>query len=121
MDCMEGKVINFERNTVQVRGYVFSKEEMIMYRILGVYNSVCARGLLDKAYMARFMDGFVNEDEDEIAIAETGSFMVDGGKMVDVLSVIVFKDIQSMQLYVIKNKELYLDDLVDKSFNGMFN
>ena len=105
-------------NTIRSRGYVFSDEEMRSYRIKGIYNSMTDADYMDLEYMERFISRCFNPGLGEIAISES-AINTSGRNPVRILSVIVFSDIESMELFVLANKALYLES--DPTMNGRMN
>jgi len=129
--------------TVRARNYVFSKDEMLKYRIVGIYNSIGEISRMSNSYIVKFAEGVYNKFAGEIATVETsiqvfplgkkgdkdevgdGEMQVDGSfgtfqkhtNPLKVVSVIVFVDRMSWELYALKNIELYGEE----SLLGMRN
>lgn len=114
MDTMTG----FRNNIVRARGYEFSDEQMRCYRIKGVFNSMVDADYCNEAYMESFIMGCYNPGIGEAAISES-AIRSAGKGFVRILSVIVFADVESMELYILANKRLYL--AVDRTMNGRMN
>lgn len=105
-------------NIIRSRGYEFTEQEMRSYRIVGVFNSMTDADYMNEAYMEDFIAGCYDPRKGEITIAESAIHTTEGG-MVRILSVIVFADVQSMELYILANPKLYLP--VDRSMGGRMN
>lgn len=111
-------MIDFRNNTVRSRGYTFTEEEMRSFRIVGVFNSMTDADYMDERYMDAFIAGCFDPRKGEITIAESAIHSVGSG-MIRILSVIVFADVQSMELYILANPKLYLP--VDRTMGGRMN
>jgi hypothetical protein len=120
---------DFERDsrTVRARNYVFSKDELVSYRILGVYNSIGEIDIMNDAYVTRYANQVFRKDLGQVAAIETSiqTFPIEGktqGVMgedgvlrhipmrsnpLKVVSVIVFEDEFSWNVFAMKNKGLY--------------
>ncbi len=119
-----------ELRTIRARDYTFSKREMVSYRILGVYNSVGEMGIMSNRYINNYARGLFNPLKGEIAVIETSvkTFPI-AGKFQDILgndgeihnipmrsnplkivSVIVFADEVSWNLFAIQNRKVYGDE-----------
>ena len=105
-------------NTIRSRGYVFSEGEMRSYRIKGIYNSMTDADYMDLEYMERFIRRCFNPALGECAISES-AINTSGRNPVRILSVIVFCDMESLELFVLANKSLYLG--ADPTMNGRMN
>ena len=92
---------------------------MRSYRILGVYNSMTDIDYMSSSYVDEFIAGCYDPRKGEITIAESAIRSTESGGLVRVLSVIVFADIYSMELYIMANPRLYL--LVDRTMGGRLN
>jgi hypothetical protein len=114
MDVM----LNFRNNTIRSRGYEFTDEEMRSFRILGVFNSLADVDYMDEAYVDRFAAGCYDAEKGEVCITESAIHSGKNG-LIRILSVIVFADVQSMELFVLANKKLYMT--VDRTLNGRMN
>lgn len=90
---------------MRARNYEFSEDEMRKFRIKGVYNSMTDADYMNLSYMERFIEGCYDPRLGEVAISESAIFSVGRG-LVRVLSVIVFADVESMELYVLANQKL---------------
>jgi len=113
-----GVMVNFRNNTVRSRGYEFSDEEMRSFRIVGVYNSMTDADYMNEAYVDSFAAGCYDARKGEVCITESAIHTTTRG-MIRILSVIVFADVQSMELFVLANPKLYLP--VDRTLNGRMN
>ena len=109
---------DFRNNTVKARGYIFSDAEMKSFRIKGVYNSMADADYMNEQYMDQFINGCYDPGKGEMAISESAILPLGKG-LVRVLSVIVFYDVMSMELYILANPGLYLP--VDRTMNGRLN
>ncbi len=119
-----------ELRTIRARDYTFSKKEMISYRILGVYNSVGEMRVMSNRYINEYASRVFNPLKGEIAVIETSikTFPI-AGKFQDILgsdgeirsvpmrsnplkivSVIVFADEVSWNLFAIQNRKVYGDE-----------
>lgn len=105
-------------NTIRARGYVFTKEQMASYRIKGVYNSTADVDYMDENYMIEFTGRCYDPTAGECAIRESAIRIIDG-KAIRVLSVIVFYDLPSLELYMLANQGLYLP--LDRNMGGRLN
>ena len=99
--------MNLKRNLIRARGYRLTAEEMRVNRIIGVYNSVGMN--LGIEYVERFARDQYYEEKGEVVIIERNVEMVSGVYM-DVVSVIVFKNLISMQVFVLRHGDTYLRD-----------
>ena len=126
-----------EFRTIRARGYTFSKKEMVSYRILGVYNSVGEMGVMSNRYINDYTRRLFNPLKGEIAVIETSikTFPIEGkfqdvvgkdGEMREVpmrsnplkiVSVIVFADEVSWNLFAIQNREVYGDEGIKTLLN----
>lgn len=111
-------MIDFKNNTVRSRDYIFTDEEMISFRIRGVFNSTTDVDYMDQLYMEDFITGCYEPRKGECAIAESAIKTVGTG-LVRILSVIVFEDTPSMELFILRNPKLYLVN--DISMGGRMN
>ncbi len=97
--------MSFKRNVIRARGYRLSPEEIRVNRIVGVFNSFGEE--LSVGYIEAFARGQCDEDRGETMIVERNIVDVDGVSM-DVVSVIVFKDLVSLQMFVLRHGGVYL-------------
>lgn len=111
-------MLNFRNNTIRARGYIFTREEMKRFRIVGVYNSMTDADYMNERYVNEFIMGCYDPLKGEIAISES-AIHTTGRGLIRVLSVIVFADVPSMELYILANTGLYLP--VDRTMNGRMN
>jgi hypothetical protein len=109
---------DLRNNFVRARNYEFSDAEMKSFRIKGVYNSMADADYMNTEYMDRFIEGCYNAEVGEMAISESAIFTTEKG-LVRVLSVIVFYDGPSMELYILANQKIYLP--ADRTMNGRLN
>lgn len=117
---MARRVVTVRRNILRARNYKFSRKEMMLFQILGVYNSVSRAEDMNNDYVNTFVRMHFDPGCGEIALSEK-YFFNEGDVEMCVLSVVVFVSLFGMQLYMIKFKKEYLGIAKDKSFNGMFN
>lgn len=113
-----GVMTDFKNRLVRARNFEFTEDEMVRYRIVGVFNSMADADYANTEYLERFIAGCYDEKKGEIAISESAIYK-SGSGLVRVLSVIVFADVESMELYVLANQSLYLP--VDRTMNGRMN
>jgi hypothetical protein len=113
-------MVNFRNNTVRSRGYEFSEDEMRRFRIKGVYNSMADADYMDTGYVDSFINGCYDPRKGEVSISESAIHTGGEGRgLVRILSVIVFSDAESMELFILANPKLYLT--VDRTMNGRMN
>lgn len=117
---MSKRVRDRKMNVLRARDYRFGPEEIRLFRILGVYNSVSRVNDMDEGYVRRFIESHFISDYGEIALSEKAFFNEYGEEMC-ILSVVIFADLFAMQLYVIKFKDVYLEGVKDRSLMGKFN
>lgn len=111
--------MNLKRNYIRARGYRLSPHEMRVNRIIGVFNSI-GDGL-DIGYIEMFAKGQCDEVSGETMIIEINKEEVDGISM-DVVSVIVFKDLMSLQMFVLRHGNVYLrESKFYKGFPSLMN
>ena len=114
-----------ELRTIRARNYVLSVAEMRTYRIVGVFNSIGEVERMSNDYIKKFALGVHDGYRGEVAMIETSiqTFKTNAeaveegeewkgkkkGKSnpLKVVSVIVFANVQSCQLFALKNFELY--------------
>jgi hypothetical protein len=111
--------MSFKRNVIRARGYRLSPEEIRVNRIVGVFNSFGEE--LSAGYIEAFARGQCDEDRGETMIVERNIVDVDGVSM-DVVSVIVFKDLVSLQMFVLRHGKVYLrESKFYKGFPSLMN
>lgn len=113
-----GVMTDYRNRFVRSRNYEFTEDQMRKYRIVGVFNSIADVDYMNEDYMDRFIVGCYDSNRGENAISESGIYNGVCG-IVRILSVIVFSDVESMELYILSNPGLYLP--VDRSMNGRMN
>jgi len=111
-----------ELRMIRARNYVLSVAEMRTYRIVGVFNSIGEVERMSNDYIKKFALGVHDGYRGEVAMIETSLqvFKADVEKgeewrgeekgksnPLKVVSVIVFANVQSCQLFALKNIELY--------------
>ena len=113
------EIMDFLRNyTIRARGYTFSDSEMRSYRIKGVYNSMTDPDYLDVGYMECFIRGCYNPSLGEACISESAIRTTERG-VIRILSVIVFHDEPSMEMFCFAHQGLYFS--CDRTLNGRMN
>lgn len=115
---MDKKVGILRNNIVRSRSYEFTEEEMRSFRIVKVCNSMSDADYMSERYIDEFIAGCFDPRKGEITIAESAIQTTERG-MIRVLSVIVFADVQSMELYILANPKLYLP--IDRTMGGRLN
>jgi hypothetical protein len=115
---MDKKVDILRNNIIRSRGYEFTEDEMRSFRIVKVCNSMTDADYMDERYIDSFIQSCFDPRKGEITIAESAIQTVGSG-MVRVLSVIVFVDVESMELFILANPKLYLP--VDRTMGGRMN
>lgn len=110
----------FDSNLVMARGYQFSDEEVRRFRIKAVYNSSGDIDYMEEGYIEDFVRRNVSLEGGEGYVLESAIRFVKGqAVLVRIVSLIVFADVESMELYVLAHQELYLD--TDKTLGGKMN
>jgi hypothetical protein len=125
MEKGEG-IMDFKYDTIYARNCKLSKEDMRKYRIRGVYNSICDTEYFGEEYIDRFAAGVCRKGSEEVTISETGIKTIRNRNTgetnsVRILSVIVFADVHSMELFVLANQGVYMVKGQDKSMGGRLN
>lgn len=113
MDTIKTKDM-FEKSlrTIKAQNKVFSAEQMEKYRIRGIYNSFGYIEDMGDKFIMDFARRSHRPERGEIAIIESGIKEKDG-MMCKVVSVIVFEDIWSWQMFAIRFKGIYLKSIED--------
>ena len=99
--------MNLKRNYIRARGYRLSPHEMRVNRIIGVFNSIGDRLSVD--YIEMFANSQCDGAIGEVMIIEKNVEVIEGIEL-DVVSVIVFKDLVSLQMFVLRHGNVYLRD-----------
>lgn len=116
----EGLMKIFDSNVVMARGYTFSDDEIRRFRIKAVYNSSGDIDYMESDYIDDFVHRNVSLEGGEGYVMESAIRFVSGQKvLVKVVSLIVFDDVESMELYVLAHQELYLS--TDRTLGGKMN
>lgn len=111
------KELDRELRTIQTRDYVFSKEQIRSFRIKGIFNSIGEIDKMGEEFITKFAESLYRQEIGEIAVVETAikSFPMPGdvygeGKEMNplkIVSIIVFTDVWSWQMYALKNLDIY--------------
>lgn len=111
------KELDKELRTVRTRDYVFSKEQMRSFRIKGVFNSIGEIDKMGDSFIESFAESLYRKEIGEIAVVETAikGFPVSRDvydekrreNPLKIVSVIVFADVWSWQMYGLKNMDVY--------------
>lgn len=102
-----------ELRTIKARDYVFTPGEMSRFRIRGVFNSVGEIERMGDEYIQTFSRSVVRADQGEIGVIEVSIKSMPDIEIknpLKVISVIVFVDIWSWQMYAMVNKDIYLHE-----------
>lgn len=111
--------MSFRLNYIRARGYRLSPEELRVNRIVGVYNSV---GIgLDAGYIEQYASSVCYVGRGEVMIVEVNKEDVNG-VLLDVVSVIVFKDLLSLHTFAMRHGMVYFGDRnMGKGFPALLN
>jgi hypothetical protein len=101
-------LMGLRNNIIRARGYRLSAGEMRINGIIGVYNAV-GEGLSD-SFVEKFVSGRYNEKSGQTVIIERN--IIDSGSViVDVVSVIVFRNLYCMQIFALRHSGIYLSGI----------
>ena len=96
--------------TIKARDYLLTQRQVRAFRIKGVFNAVGEGESMTDDYIKDFAMRCFRPDIGEVAVIETGVRTLTGGtgNPLKVVSVIVFADIWSWNMFAMKNGEIYL-------------
>lgn len=112
--------LNKSLRTVKTRDYVFTVEQMQSYRIKGVFNSIGEMESMTSEYIEKFALGVYRPQYGEVGVVETAIKEFSGGKKnpLKIVSVIVFADIWSWNMFAIKHQDIYMGNTMG-GFGGL--
>ena len=102
-----------ELRTIKARDYVFTKEQMSSFRIRGVFNSIGEVDKMGDDYIDAFSSSVIRAEYGEIGVIEISIKSmpdIEVKNPLKVISVIVFADIWSWQLFALKNQNIYIHE-----------
>lgn len=102
--------IHEDFRTIEARGVVLSHREMVRYRIRGVYNAIGEAGYMTPEYIEDFANKVHRPFYGEVAIVETSLKDHGKGNPLVVLSVIVFADVWSWNMFAMANQGIYYQE-----------
>lgn len=105
-----GKELERDMRTIKARDLVLSKDQMVRYRIRGIFNSIGEVEKMNDEYIRDYAMKVYRPEYGEIAVIESGIRQFSGGKNnpLKVVSIIVFTDVWSWNMFAMKNPEIYM-------------
>ena len=96
--------------TIKARDYVLSQRQIRAYRIRGVFNAIGEVSTMDDSYIKDFAMRCFRPEHGEVAAIETGIRNMQGGgrNPLKVVSVIVFVDMWSWNMFAMKHSDVYM-------------
>lgn len=111
---------NFKQNNIRTRDYTLSVEEMKTNRIIGSFNAAYCPDDVAPVFDLDFADSCTKYSHGEVNLIDTTVVEYEMG-LVKIVSVIVFVDIYSLQLFILRNKRPFMDELKVSHICGMLN
>lgn len=105
-----GRELKRDMRTIKARDYELTPDEMIRYRIRGIFNSVGEVEKMDDEYIKNYALSVYRPEYGEVAVIESGIRQFSGGKNnpLKVVSVIVFTDVWSWNMFAMKHPNIYM-------------
>jgi len=110
-----------ELRTIKARDVEFTKEQMRSFRIKGIFNAVGEIENMGDDYIRGFANSVFKPEFGEITVIETSIRTFSGGKNnpLKIVSVIVFEDIWSWNMFAMKNQDTYVQKKHMGGYQGL--